>query len=304
MKFDRSIGPKYRISTRFLLCAFLLVPLAPSFGSGCGDDDDDNNGGTSTERTGGTTGSGGSRSGGTGGGGSTGTGGSGAGGSSTGLGGSSAGGGGGSSSGGSSGSGGGFGTGGSGTGGSSGGGAGGGTDAGSDDGGGDAAAALSDAEVAGVALELNSGEAMIGGLATTRAKAAAVKSFAAKMVTDHGGAVTRLEKLFKMINVTPGPSPQREMVAATGMATMTKLMPLSGAAFDKAYVDSQVEMHTAALALLDTALIPSAKNAQLKTELTSMRATVAAHLMTATELQSSVGGGSGADGGAGADDAD
>jgi putative membrane protein len=77
-------------------------------------------------------------------------------------------------------------------------------------------------------------------------------------------------------------------VASAGMAAMAKLMPLMGAAFDKAYIDSQVEMHTTALQLLDTQLIPSAMNAEIKTEMTAMRATVAEHLDAAKDLQSSL----------------
>jgi putative membrane protein len=144
---------------------------------------------------------------------------------------------------------------------------------------------------------VNSGEVTVGKLASTRADDAAVKSFAAKMVTEHGAAVTKLEMLFQTIAVMPTTSAERTMVAAAGMAAVTKLTPLDGAAFDKAYIDSQVEMHTTALTLLDTKLIPSASKAQLKTELTSMRGDVATHLMLAKQIQASLLG----DGGAGPD---
>jgi predicted outer membrane protein len=287
-------------SLSLLLGVLLLAPMTAAM-TGCGDDDDSNGGNTSVDRTGGTSGGVGyGGSGGSGTGGSRGTGGSGSGGSDTGgsggsgTGGSGTGGSGGSGTGGSGGSG----TGGSGTGGSADAGAGGGSgDAAAADTGGDAAATLSDAQVAGVVLELNSGEVTVGKLASTRADDDGVKSFAAKMVTEHGAAVTKLEMLFQTIAVMPTTSPERTMVAAAGMAAVTKLTPLDGSAFDKAYIDSQVEMHTTALTLLDTKLIPSASKTQLKTELTSMRADVAAHLMLAKQLQGSLVG----DGGAGPD---
>jgi putative membrane protein len=279
--------------THVLLVAGLLGPFA--LGSfACSSDDDDNSSGTSTTRAGGSTGtssgggsfgaggsSGGTSSGGgvTGGAGTSGTGGTAGG---LGAGGSFAGGGSSGGTGGSSGSSGGVG----GSSGSSGGASG---DAGASD-----AGALSDDQVGGVAFELNSGEAMIGMLASSRAMRAEVKSFASTMVNDHSAAVAKLTALFKATGITPAQSPDRAMVAAEAMATIAMLTPLNGAAFDSAYMASQVKMHTDALMMLDTKLLPAATNAQLKSELTSMRATVAAHLMMAKQIQ-----GGGSDGGAG-----
>src|SRR5262249_40094039 len=68
-------------------------------------------------------------------------------------------------------------------------------------------------------------------------------------------------------------------------STMTDLKTKKGADFDKAYIDSQVKMHSEALDLVDNELIPSAKNPELKDHLNGVRAHVADHLAKAQEIQ-------------------
>jgi putative membrane protein len=194
------------------------------------------------------------------------------------------------------------GTGGSGTGGATGTGGGTGTsslgDAGTDAAG-DGGVRLSDSASAGVIMEANSGEVMIGNLATTKAQNAGVKAFAQQMVNDHTMANTRLMTLLQQQGLTAGASDIRQMLAMAAQTTLTQLSAQAGAAFDSAYVASQVDMHQQVLKLLDDVLIPSAMNAALKAEFVSARATVAMHLSAAQALAATVGtpdGGAKADG--------
>jgi putative membrane protein len=151
---------------------------------------------------------------------------------------------------------------------------------------------LADPAAAGVMLEANNGEIAAGQQATARATSAAVKSFGQQMVTDHTAANQRLLALLQRVGISPTDSPQRQMLAMQAQSTLDLLWTRTGAAFDTAYIQSQVLMHQQVLNLLDTVLIPGAQNAELKAELTTTRATVAAHLAAAQALQ-------GADGGAG-----
>ena len=64
---------------------------------------------------------------------------------------------------------------------------------------------------------------------------------------------------------------------------------LSGAAFDKAYVDHALAYHQAVIDALDKTLIPGAKNAELKALLVKMRPAFVAHLEHARSIQSSLG---------------
>ena len=55
----------------------------------------------------------------------------------------------------------------------------------------------------------------------------------------------------------------RELRLAKGM-TQTELAKLSGAAFDKAYIANEVAYHKLVNSSLETTLIPSSSNAELK----------------------------------------
>jgi predicted outer membrane protein len=160
---------------------------------------------------------------------------------------------------------------------------------------GDGGVRLSDSATAGVMMEANGGEVMVGTLATNRAQDARVRSFAQQMVTEHSMANTRLNTLLQQKGLTAGDSEVRRMLAMAAQTTLNQLSNLSAAAFDAAYMASQVDMHQQVLKLLDDVLIPSAEDADLKAELVSARATVAMHLTAAQTLAASVAG---TDGGA------
>jgi len=73
------------------------------------------------------------------------------------------------------------------------------------------------------------------------------------------------------------------------MAT-AMLRQQTGAAFDTAYMDVQVVMHMRVLGLLDSTLIPSAQNAEVRTELQTMRTAVMQHLVEAQRIRAGDGG--------------
>jgi putative membrane protein len=170
------------------------------------------------------------------------------------------------------------------------------------DGGGDAGTMpLSEPISAGIMLEANHGEVAAGELAVTRAQSAAVRSFAQQMITDHNAANMRLLMLTQSLGITPADSAQRRMLAMMAQTVMNQLWMVTGAAFDTAYVQSQVQAHQQVLMLLDTSLIPGAQNAQMKAELMATRMTVAMHLAVAMSL-ASPDGGAGTDGASGGAD--
>jgi putative membrane protein len=67
------------------------------------------------------------------------------------------------------------------------------------------------------------------------------------------------------------------------------LKQLTGAAFDKAYVDHEVAYHQQVLDAVDKTLIPNAKNDELKALLIKVRPAFIAHLEHAKQLQSTLG---------------
>jgi plastocyanin len=66
------------------------------------------------------------------------------------------------------------------------------------------------------------------------------------------------------------------------------LKTLSGAEFDKAYVDHEVVYHQQVLDAIDKTLVPNASNAELKALLVKVRPAIAAHLDHAKMLQASL----------------
>jgi putative membrane protein len=115
-----------------------------------------------------------------------------------------------------------------------------------------------------------------------------VKDFAQTMITDHGGVNKQAVALATKLNVTPEDNDTSKQLKAGADANITKLNGLSGAAFDKAYIDNEVGYHQAVLDALDKTLIPNAQNADLKALLVKVRPAFVAHLERAKGIQSSL----------------
>ena len=75
------------------------------------------------------------------------------------------------------------------------------------------------------------------------------------------------------------------LVAAIVDKNLSTLRALSGAAFDRAYVDREVAYHQQVIDALDKILIPGAQNAELEALLVKVRPAFVAHLSHAKQLQ-------------------
>jgi putative membrane protein len=101
-------------------------------------------------------------------------------------------------------------------------------------------------------------------LALKHSKTAAVRAFAEDMVRDHSAVNDKALALVKKLKVTPEDNDTSRGLVKQAEATRASLSKLSGKAFDKAYVDNEVAYHKAVDGALETVLIPSASNAELK----------------------------------------
>lgn len=72
---------------------------------------------------------------------------------------------------------------------------------------------------------------------------------------------------------------------AKGQAELDRLGALQGDEYEDAYIDAMVAGHQDALAMLDSRLIPAARDAAVRQHLQSTREQVAAHLEQARQLQ-------------------
>src|SRR6476646_6857661 len=145
-----------------------------------------------------------------------------------------------------------------------------------------------DAQIAAIVVTANQVDIDAGKLAESKASNPQVKAFSKQMVTDHAGVNKQATDLVAKLGVKPEDNPTAESLKSGGADNIKNLKTLSGAAFDKAYIDHEVEYHQAVLDALDKTLIPSAQNAELKALLVKVRPAFMAHLEKAKQIQASL----------------
>ena len=147
---------------------------------------------------------------------------------------------------------------------------------------------INDAQIASIVVTANQVDIDAGKLAATMTSNAEVKKFAQLMVSDHTGVNKSATELVTKLKVTPEDNDTSKALAAGGKQNVEKLKSLSGAAFDKAYIDNEVAYHQQVLDAVDKTLIPGAKNAELKALLVKVRPAFVKHLEHAKHLQSTL----------------
>jgi putative membrane protein len=138
--------------------------------------------------------------------------------------------------------------------------------------------APNDAQIAHIVVTANQVDIDAGKLAESKASSAQVKAFGKQMVTDHSGVNQQAVALAKKLNVTPQDNATSQSLKAGGADNVKKLNGLSGAAFDKAYVDHEIAYHEQVLDAIDKVLVPNAKNEELKALIVKVRPAFVAHL--------------------------
>jgi putative membrane protein len=100
--------------------------------------------------------------------------------------------------------------------------------------------------------------------AISKASSKDVKAFAEDMVRDHEAVNKQALDLVKKLKVTPEDNDTSKTLSKQAADKLAELAKLSGPAYDKAYVANEVAYHKAVNGALETLLIPSASNAELK----------------------------------------
>jgi putative membrane protein len=152
------------------------------------------------------------------------------------------------------------------------------------------AGALSDPEIAHVAVTANAIDVDIARLAQERTTTPEVLAFARTMITDHTAVNERAAALAQRLGVTPVDNPTSRSLQDGADAARQQLSGLEGAAFDQAYLEREVAYHQAVLDALDETLIPQASNEELRGLLQEVRPAIAAHLGHAQALRDSTEG--------------
>jgi putative membrane protein len=121
-----------------------------------------------------------------------------------------------------------------------------------------------DAEIAHIAYTAGQLDIAAGKQALEKSKDKTVRDFAQEMVRDHAAVNDQALALVKKLGVTPQPNATSEALSKAADAKLKEYAKLDGAAFDKAYLANEVAYHKTVNDALKTTLIPSAKNAELK----------------------------------------
>ncbi len=91
-----------------------------------------------------------------------------------------------------------------------------------------------------------------------------VKAFAEAMVQDHTAVNKQALALLDKLKVKPEDNDTSKSLAEAATKKREELSKLSGAAFDKAYIQNEVAYHQTVNGALEKTLIPSAQNGELK----------------------------------------
>jgi putative membrane protein len=126
------------------------------------------------------------------------------------------------------------------------------------------AAKPTDPQIAHIAYTAGQLDIAAAKQAIDKTKSKDVKAFAEDMLRDHEAVNKQALDLVNKLKVKPEDNDTSKTLTKNADAKRTELAKLSGAAFDKAYIDNEVAYHKAVNGALETTLIPSASKAELK----------------------------------------
>lgn len=145
---------------------------------------------------------------------------------------------------------------------------------------------LTDADILAIITAIDSNEIKAATEAQKEKLGGKAKGYAKMLKKQHGANAEKSKKFSKKAGITPSEANQTAAdLRAKGASELTTLASLDGKAFEKAYIDAMVTGHTEALQVIDTQLLPSAKNEDLRSHLKDLRGHVAHHLEEGKRLQ-------------------
>ena len=158
----------------------------------------------------------------------------------------------------------------------------------------DSAAAPGNAEAtpAGVLSQMNvanTTEIGLSTLATRKASSPKVKQIARKLVTDHTRNREEVRALAQKVNVTLTPAQGGSISSADSVALPQDLQNLSGAAFDKAWLQHQIEAHNTNIHHIQNQTLPAVQDPQIKSYLQKTLTDMQTHLASLEQVERQLG---------------
>ena len=121
-----------------------------------------------------------------------------------------------------------------------------------------------DAQIAHIAYTAGDIDIKAAQQALQKSRNREVREFAQDMVRDHTAVNKQALALVQKLQVTPRDNPTSQALLKQATDERSKLSQLQGAAFDCAYAQNEVAYHQTINNALQTTLIPSAFNPELK----------------------------------------
>jgi len=125
-------------------------------------------------------------------------------------------------------------------------------------------AKLTDPQIAHIAYTAGEIDIKAAKQAMDKASNKEVKEFAQGMLRDHEAVNKQALDLVKKLKVTPEDNDTSRALSKQASEKLGELGKLKGAEYDKAYIANEVAYHKTVNGALETQLIPSASNAELK----------------------------------------
>ena len=121
-----------------------------------------------------------------------------------------------------------------------------------------------DPQIAHIAYTAGNIDIEAAQLALKKSKNKDVRAFADDMVRDHKAVNAKALALLKKLKVKPQDNPTSRTLAQQAKAKRKELSSLKGADFDRAYAQNEIAYHRQVNGALQSTLIPSAENPELK----------------------------------------
>ena len=151
-----------------------------------------------------------------------------------------------------------------------------------------APATLTDANIVYILDQANAADSARGTLAATKGTSADVRRFGKMMAGEHHELRMQGKQLAKKLGVTPqAPAGDQSEAQAAAEMDSLKAMP-KGKAWDKAYIDYEVNYHQAVINTA-TAALGQAQNQQLKDLIKKAAPILQRHLQMAQDIQKKLG---------------
>lgn len=160
-------------------------------------------------------------------------------------------------------------------------------------GGAEAVPPLDDATIVAIFDAANTADIETGALAAEKGSSREVREYGAMLARDHE-AVRKLGRdLAAKLEVTPTP-PADDASARAHAAAMKSLRSKSGAAFDRAFLEHEIAFHQAVIDAINSTLLPTIDNAEVKALVVKVAPAFEAHKVRAQQILSGMESGAAA----------